>query len=425
MAQLAATGLQNAQAVPFVRGGLRGALVLLTPRAIHHDFGSGSYLVTVTGYVANALETQKLLDDLKRSADDYSALARFGQQIETITDIDELASHGLRELVSQLRVHYATLASVEDGFAVPRWRAGEAGPQAQRLLEQPIPLDRGVVAQAVATGEPVLVQDYRSYDQRPHYLRNLNFASVLALPFDTGSTGEFVFIFASTDQDQPIAETSVAIAALFAKRMANAFERVAQIAEVKATREETFRALGLALEYRDYETKGHTDRVVLYTERFGQLLGYDNASLVPLRWGAYLHDIGKLSIPDHILLKAGPLTDAEFSVIRQHPITGEELSREVSFLPDVTHHMVRHHHEKWDGSGYPDGLQGDEIPIEARLFALVDVYDALTSKRPYRPAWSEDRARTYMKEQSGKHFDPELLARFLDLIRHPPRAPGG
>jgi len=169
------------------------------------------------------------------------------------------------------------------------------------------------------------------------------------------------------------------------------------------------------LDLRDKETEGHTRRVTDITLKFAASIGIDHIELVHIRRGATLHDIGKVAIPDHILFKPGPLTNQEWETMRQHPGYAVELLSPISYLAPAM--AIPHwHHEKWDGTGYPDHLDRENIPFAARLFALVDVYDALTSNRPYRNAWSIPDAIQYIKNQSGKHFDPDLTSEFLNLV---------
>ena len=130
--------------------------------------------------------------------------------------------------------------------------------------------------------------------------------------------------------------------------------------------------------------------------------------------GVILHDIGKVAIPDRILLKPGPLLDEEWTIMRRHPDIAVELLSSVEYLVPALE-IPHWHHEKWDGTGYPDHLQGEDIPFSARMFALVDVYDALTSDRPYRPAWSKEQTLEYMESQSGLYFDPLILKTFLGM----------
>ena len=145
-------------------------------------------------------------------------------------------------------------------------------------------------------------------------------------------------------------------------------------------------------------------------------MGLDELALVHLRRGSILHDIGKMGIPDAILLKPGPLTDQEWMTMKLHPVYAYELLSPIAFLHPALD-IPYCHHEKWDGSGYPRGLEGEEIPLAARIFAVADVYDALRSDRPYRAAWSEERTLEYIRSQAGTHFDPTVVDEFLRMDR--------
>jgi putative two-component system response regulator len=182
------------------------------------------------------------------------------------------------------------------------------------------------------------------------------------------------------------------------------------------SREQALWIVGLTLEYRDFETKGHTDRVTRLALAAGKQLGLDEDELRDLRWSSYLHDTGKIAIADGILLKPGKLTSKERTRIEQHVVIGEDMLAKLEFLPQRVLEVVRHHHERWDGRGYPDRLAGDAIPRLARIFSVVDVYDALTSERPYKQAWTKEAALTEIEAQTGKQFDPQVVAAFLDVV---------
>jgi len=167
-----------------------------------------------------------------------------------------------------------------------------------------------------------------------------------------------------------------------------------------------------ALQMRDRETVGHTHRVIEMTLQIADKIGICGEALQHIRRGALLHDIGKMGIPDSILLKAGPLTPAEWEIMRQHPVHAYEMLKTIGYLEPALE-IPYCHHEKWDGNGYPRGLKGREIPISARIFAMVDVWDALTSDRPYRIAWSEQKALEYIQIEAGRHFDPQVVSIFL------------
>jgi PAS domain S-box-containing protein len=180
----------------------------------------------------------------------------------------------------------------------------------------------------------------------------------------------------------------------------------------------TLESLSKALELRDQETEGHTRRVMELTIQLARAVKVNEIELVHIRRGALLHDIGKVGVPDNILFKPGPLSDDEWDVMRRHPVYAYELLSAIIFLRPALD-IPYCHHEKWDGSGYPRGLSGDEIPIAARIFAVVDVWDALLSKRPYRPPWPENDVLEYLQDQSGKHFDPNIVDLFMMLLSTP------
>ncbi len=186
--------------------------------------------------------------------------------------------------------------------------------------------------------------------------------------------------------------------------------------ELNLAYDATIEGLSRALDLRDKETEEHTRRVTEITLKLASALGVAETDMIHIRRGAILHDIGKVAIPDQILFKRGPLGDEEWQIMRQHPEIAVQLLSPVSYLApalDIPHW----HHEKWDGTGYPDKLDGERIPFFARLFAFADVYDALTSDRPYRPAWRKQEALQYINEQSGHHFDPRITPTFMELVR--------
>lgn len=170
-----------------------------------------------------------------------------------------------------------------------------------------------------------------------------------------------------------------------------------------------------ALYLRDFETEDHTRRVAEMTVQLARQLGIAEEDLLHIQRGAEVHDIGKLAIPDQILLKTGSLTPEEWQLMRLHPTIAVDLLEQVPQISPALF-IPRSHHEKWDGSGYPEGLAGEDIPLPARIFAFVDVYDALTSDRPYRKAWSRADALRYIRNEIGRHFDPAIAPEFIRLM---------
>lgn len=180
--------------------------------------------------------------------------------------------------------------------------------------------------------------------------------------------------------------------------------------------ETTIEGWSRAMDLRDKETEGHTLRVTQTTVELGSRAGLTSAEMVHVRRGALLHDIGKMGVPDGILLKPGKLTDEEWAVMRQHPQIAYDLLKPIPYLRPALD-IPYCHHEKWDGTGYPRRLKGVQIPRAARLFAVVDVWDALRSDRPYRRAWPDDEVYKHIREQSGTHFDPDAVDLFLQVMQ--------
>jgi putative nucleotidyltransferase with HDIG domain len=171
-----------------------------------------------------------------------------------------------------------------------------------------------------------------------------------------------------------------------------------------------------ALDMKDSETEGHTKRVAQMTVLLADALGMRADDLVHVRRGAMLHDIGKMGVPDQILRKPGPLNDDEWEIMRKHPEYAFEWLSPTRYLHPALD-IPYCHHEKWDGTGYPQGLKGDEIPLKARTFSVVDVWDALSSDRPYRAKWPQKKVVRYIQEQSGTYFDPNIVPIFLDILQ--------
>lgn len=189
-----------------------------------------------------------------------------------------------------------------------------------------------------------------------------------------------------------------------------------------AAHEGALRALGLSLEARDAEAQGHIDRVTRLAERLGARLGLRDGELRDLRWGAYLHDLGKIGLPDEILLCDGPLTPDMRQRMQEHVHEGVRLAGQLPFLRQAVLDVIGAHHERWDGGGYPAGLRREAIPLPARIFSACDVFDALVSVRRYKPAWAPEEALSYIRRASGKHFDPQVVTALLDVLAEPPES---
>jgi HD-GYP domain-containing protein (c-di-GMP phosphodiesterase class II) len=187
--------------------------------------------------------------------------------------------------------------------------------------------------------------------------------------------------------------------------------------ELNGAYEASLEGWARSLDLRGREAEGHTQQITDLALRLAVALGVPEDELVHIRRGALLHDVGNLGIPERVLLKPGPLDPDEWRLVQRHPFYANELLAPIQSLRPALP-IPYCHHEKWDGTGYPRQLQGAAIPLAARLFAVVDVWDALQSPRPYRPAWTPEQAAQYLRDNAGKHFDPQIVETFLPLV-HP------
>jgi putative nucleotidyltransferase with HDIG domain len=186
--------------------------------------------------------------------------------------------------------------------------------------------------------------------------------------------------------------------------------------ELSQAYEATIEGWSHAMDLRDRETAGHTQRVTELTLEMARAMGLDESRLIHIRRGALLHDIGKLGVPDHILFKPGELTAEEWEIMQKHPEFAYEMLSSIQYLKPALP-IPYLHHEKWDGTGYPLGLRGEQIPLEARIFAVVDVWDALRSDRPYRKAWTVEKTMEYIRSLAGSHFDPGVVDYFMGIVK--------
>lgn len=245
---------------------------------------------------------------------------------------------------------------------------------------------------------------------RPHFQNTNNWRHTLA-------NGQVIDVEVASHTLDYQGRPAVLVAVYDVTLYVNAEKAIRQLNhELSVAYDATIQALTKAIDLRDHETEGHSLRVAELSDRLAQAIGLDAQQRLHLRRGAMLHDIGKLGVPDAVLLKPGSLTPQEWLEMKRHPVLAKEWLARIPFLQPALD-IPYAHHERWDGSGYPLGLKGEQIPLPARLFAIVDVYDALTSQRPYRAAWTNERALEYIQENAGKLFDPQLAQAFVKLVQ--------
>ncbi len=241
----------------------------------------------------------------------------------------------------------------------------------------------------------------------------------IAIPYRARhKSGEFIWLETTArvihDEEKKAVEIQASSRDVTERKQAQVALQRAHL-DLQEAYDKTIEGWVMALDLRDRETEGHTQRVTEMTVRLARILECTDEEVVHIRRGALLHDMGKMGIPDEILQKPGPLTEDEWTVMRRHPQYAYQMLAPISYLNQALI-IPYYHHERWDGSGYPHGLKGEEIPLFARLFAVVDVWDALSSNRPYRKAWYPKAVVDYLKQKAGRLYDPYIIERFLTLI---------
>lgn len=240
-----------------------------------------------------------------------------------------------------------------------------------------------------------------------------DYNEILFVPLSINNETFGGILFANKLDGSSFNDEDVAIATTFAKKVALRIENNALYEVFYNNLVSTLKSLVMSIEARDSYTKQHSERVTIYSLDIARVMGLNEEEMDVIRFGGYLHDIGKIGVKDTVLLKPGRLTDEEFEEIKQHSIIGDNILKPIKFFPKERD-LIRHHHERYDGRGYPDGLAGEDIPITSRILAVADTYDAMTSTRPYRKALEHHVAVEEIIRCSGKQFDPKVVEAFLE-----------
>jgi putative nucleotidyltransferase with HDIG domain len=276
----------------------------------------------------------------------------------------------------------------------------------------------GFAKQAMTSGAPVVLHDLGTRDGSgfPSYVSREGFKSLIGMPLLSG-TQEIGILTIYSKEVSEVSSNVMAIISIVASVTAAAVENSELVRRIEKNYFSTVEALTAAVEAKDPYTRGHSKRVTQYAIVLAERFGVSDADVRNLQYGATLHDIGKIGIGGHILNKRGKLTKEEYDIIKKHPIIGERIIERVDFLQGARP-IVRGHHERFDGTGYPDGLRDEEIPFLARIVAVVDFFDALTSDRPYRKAYSAEETNLIIREGIGREFDPVVAKEFLAIGTH-------
>ncbi|MEJ5240996.1 MAG: HD domain-containing phosphohydrolase [Anaerolineales bacterium] len=383
----------------------------------------------LAGRAALLIENLRLIEQTRRRLQRIEALRHIDQAIAGTFDQKILSEIVVREVTQQLSVHAAGIWLYQPDFHELHFSYGE-GFQSLTFSQRAIRLGRDLLGEALLKQKTLAIQSADEAQQA--ILRRLfpddEFQAAYVAPMI--AQAELIGVLAAFHRrPQPFLEGDmeesewVAFLEALAGQASIAIQNVRlfrdaqrMATDVLLAYDATIEGWSRALEFRDCETHGHTQRVLRLTLRLAEVLGVPDKQWPHIRRGVLLHDIGKIAIPDEVLRKPGSLTPQEWEIMRRHPQIAYDMLQDIDFIKPALE-IPYCHHEKWDGSGYPRGLKGEQIPLAARIFAVVDVWDALTSDRPYRKALSPQEALEYIRSQSGKHFDPRVVEAFEKVIQ--------
>ncbi len=368
-------------------------------------------------------ERKQAEGQIQRQIQHLRALHTIDSAISSSFDLQMTLRVLLREVISQLGVDAADVLLFNQPTQVLEYAAAH-GFHSNAIQHTQLHLGEGFAGRAVAEGRIIHIPNMMEAGgnlANSLLLAGESFVTYFGVPLIAkGQVVGVLEVFHRTplEPDQEWLDFLDALAKQAAIAIDNArlFDNLQRSnTDLIVAYDATLEGWSRAMDLRDRETEGHTQRVTEMAMHLAQLMGIEELDLIHFRRGGMLHDIGKLGVPDSILLKPDNLTDAEWELMRLHPKLAYEMLLPITYLKPAFD-IPYCHHEKWDGTGYPRGLKGEQIPLAARIFSVVDVWDAVTSNRPYRLAWPKEQALDYIKEQSGKHFDPQVVEAFLGLI---------
>jgi putative nucleotidyltransferase with HDIG domain len=376
----------------------------------------------LSNQAAQAINNACLFTKAQRRFEQLNTLREIDIAITGSVDLRVSLSVLVEKLTAQMNVDAAAVLLLNPNSQILNYAAGN-GFFTTALKNTHLRVGDGLAGKAALERRVIHIPDLTQEEtdfQRSPQLRSEKFISYFAIPLISGGQLKGILEIFNRQKFEPNSEwlhfmETLAGQAAIAIDNTTLFDNLQRSnTDLVIAYDNTLEGWAKALELRDQETEGHTQRVTKMTEQLAREMGVDEVKITNVRRGAILHDIGKISVPDNILLKPGPLNEKEWEIMRKHPVYAYELLSTVEYLR-MALDIPYCHHEKWDGTGYPRGLKGEQIPLVARIFAVIDVWDALRSDRPYRKAWSEPQALAYIKEQSGKHFDPVVVKNFLEM----------
>lgn len=371
------------------------------------------------GTMQDVTESRLAEIQIHQQLDRLLALRRIDQAIASTFSLHTILNTVLIQTLEQLHVDAAAILLYNQETQILEYAAGR-GFKSSAIQKTHNRFGEGHAGRAISEGRMIHVPDLHEKPQ----LRSMpeeGFVCYFGVPLIAKSSIKGVLEIFHRSHLQPYPEwidflETLGGQAAIAIDNANLFENLQQSnLDLALAYDATIEGWSRALDLRDHETEGHTQRVTEMTLELAHRMNIDSDQLIHIKRGGLLHDIGKMGIPDRILMKEEELTESEWMIMRQHPQFAFELLNPIAYLKPALD-IPYCHHEKWDGTGYPRGLKGEEIPLVARIFAIVDVWDAFTMNRPYRKAWTQERTLEYIRTNSGTHFDPRIVAIFLGYM---------
>ncbi|MBN2149588.1 MAG: HD domain-containing protein [Anaerolineales bacterium] len=359
------------------------------------------------------------------TAKELSILLKVSSALASTLDIGEVLQIAIESTTGVLGIGTGAIYTLEDGDLYLGATTPPLPAEFPEELRRAHLNDHPHIQEAARTKGPVYLEDARTAALSPAeriVAEARELVSILYFPLILKEVVRGVFIVGTHVQPRHFSQAEINLCYILSYQVSLAIANAQLYTEAQQALTELSRAYDATLEgwsrvldMRDHVTDVHTHRVADLTVRLANRMGIPEAELGHIRRGALLHDIGKMGIPDAILQKAGVLTESERAIMQTHPEKAQQILSQIDYLIPALD-IPYCHHEKWDGTGYPRGLQGEEIPLVARIFAVVDVYDALTSDRPYRKAWKREDVLAHLREQSGKHFDPQAVRAFFEMM---------
>ena len=387
-------------------------------------FDSSGKPIRFIGMAQDITELKLAEIQIRQQLEHLSALRKIDQVIASNFDLRFTLNTLIAEVRTQLQVDAADILLLDPEEQMLEYAAGQ-GFRTNTVETARVPMGKSHAGRAAQERRLIKIENLRDRPDDPFFPTRLakeNFVSYYGVPLIVKGKVEGVLEVFHRVPLHPYPDC-LDFLNILAGQAGLAIDNATLFENLQASNRELVRAYDTtiegwsrALDLRDKETEGHTQRVTEMTIHLARNFGFSEAELLHIRRGALLHDIGKMGVPDNILLKHEPLTEEEWVIMQRHAQYAYDLLKPITFLAPALD-IPYSHHEKWDGTGYPHGLKEEEIPLAARLFAVVDVWDALTSDRPYRSAWSEQEALAYIREQSGKHFDPQVVELFFKVIK--------